>query len=136
MPRTYLYEDCIENKFCINIGKWAREHNILLTTVKLNLKGRRGWPDRVVMWEGGNLTFIEFKRPGEEPRKLQTYIHEILNDMGFKVEVYDDADIALANIQAKIRATAPANEKYELGRTGGWVSAVLKAWEGEDGGSS
>lgn len=136
MPRTYLYEDCIENKFCLTIGKWAREHNILLSTVKLNLRGRRGWPDRLVMWSGGNMVFIEFKRKDEVPRKLQAYIHEAIAEMGFEVKVYDDADIAIADMQAKIRATAPTDEKHVLGGAGGWIQAVLKTWEREDGGSS
>lgn len=136
MPRHNDIETNIENKFCRNISNWAREHGILLSCVKLNLQGRRGFPDRLVLWEGGNLVFIEFKRPGEAPRKLQKYIHEFLNDMGFKVEVYDDADVAFNSIQAKIRATAPANEKYVIGRARTWIQTLLEAGEGKDGGSS
>jgi hypothetical protein len=129
------YEESIEQRFCINLTKWSREHGILVTALKLNLTGRRGWPDRLIMWEGGNLLFIEFKRPGEEPRKLQVFIHGIIRDLGFEVEVYDDAHIALGRVQAKIRATAPPTKEYEIGGERSRVQVILEAWEGQDGGS-
>lgn len=136
MPRRDDYETSIENRFCINIGNWARDRGILVCTLKLNIKGRRGFPDRLVLWEGHNLLFIEFKRPGEEPRKLQKYIHEFLRDMGFEVAVYDDSDIAFRDVQAKIRATAPTAKEHEAGRYGTRLSSLFETGPGEDGGSS
>lgn len=37
---------------------------------KVSWQGRRGAPDRVFM-KDGRLVFIEFKRPGEEPKGQQ-----------------------------------------------------------------
>lgn len=136
MPHHRDLETQIENKFCLNISNWARQHNIVVVPLKLNLQGRRGWPDRLILWEGGNFLFIEFKRPGEAPRKLQLYIHQLLRDIGFEVQVHDDADIALRDVQAKIRATTPADEKYVVGSTGSRLQAFLEARAREDSGSS
>jgi len=136
VPRNNDMEMQIENRFCLNLNKWAREHNIVVVPLKLNLQGRRGWPDRLIMWEGGNFLFIEFKRPGEEPRKLQLYIHQLLRDIGFEVQVHDDADVALRTVQAKVRATTPADEKYVLGSTGSRLQAFLEARAREDSGGS
>jgi len=40
--------------------------------LKLTPEGQKGWPDRLVVYEGGHF-FIELKRKGKEPRKLQWY---------------------------------------------------------------
>lgn len=42
-------------------------------TIKLNLQGNRGWPDRLFISTVGTHVWLEVKRPGEEPRKLQKY---------------------------------------------------------------
>jgi len=65
--------------------------------LKLNLQGRRGWPDRLFLYKG-RILFIEFKAPDEEPRKLQLYIHGILRANGFEVEVVDNEDEGYAAI--------------------------------------
>jgi len=36
------------------------------------------------------LIFIEFKRQGETPRKLQEYVHEKIRAHGFKTYVIDN----------------------------------------------
>lgn len=105
MVNTPHYEDAVERHFCLKIKQWADEVGVPLAVLKMNLKGRRGWPDRVILWAGGNLRFIEFKRPGERPRVLQVYVHKLLRAMGFIVEVYDDGEHAFREVQAQIIAT-------------------------------
>jgi hypothetical protein len=61
---------------------------------KFSPDGTRGLPDRIVLGPGGTIFFIEFKRPGEKPTRLQSYIHGILKDLGFDVYVCDDAEKA------------------------------------------
>jgi hypothetical protein len=60
--------------------------------LKLNLIGRRGWPDRLVLIPGGHCCFVELKRPGARPRKLQERVHQLLRRLGFNVVVLDSED--------------------------------------------
>lgn len=48
-----------------------------------------GLPDRLCIFHGGIAQFVELKTTGEEPRKVQLYIHKKLRQMGFKVFVID-----------------------------------------------
>lgn len=57
--------------------------------LKLNLKGRRGWPDRLFIFRG-KVLFIEFKRLGERLTSLQKFVHGVLQGHGMRVEVVDD----------------------------------------------
>jgi hypothetical protein len=56
--------------------------------LKLNVLGRRGWPDRLFIFKG-KVFFIEFKRAGEKPGKLQEVIHGRLKQHGAMVYVVD-----------------------------------------------
>lgn len=58
-------------------------------SLHLNVLGRIGWPDRIFLYPKGRILFIEFKLPGEKPRKIQVYIISRLIAYGFKVEVVD-----------------------------------------------
>ena len=51
--------------------------------------GFDGMPDRVVLRPHGKLGFVEVKRPGEQPRPLQTARHRLLRKLGFLVFVLD-----------------------------------------------
>ena len=51
--------------------------------------GFDGMPDRVVLLPHGKLGFVEVKRPGEQPRPLQTARHRLLRKLGFLVCVLD-----------------------------------------------
>lgn len=51
-----------------------------------------GMPDRLVMFPGGRIAFVEVKAPGETPRPLQAARHKLLRRMGFKVFVLDSLD--------------------------------------------
>jgi len=130
-----MLEHRIEANFCTALSRWALEHDVLVEILKLNVKGRRGWPDRLILWQGGHSLFIEFKRPDEEPRKLQSYIHGILREMGFKVEVHDDSEHALNSIQTKIRATTSAIKGDGDGSEAGGLPAFSETWTWEDGSS-
>lgn len=62
------------------LGGWA---------LKLVCPGTAGVPDRLVLGPGGQVVFVELKRPGERPRPLQVRRHEQLRVLGFRVEVID-----------------------------------------------
>ena len=58
--------------------------------------GFNGVPDRLLLFMGGKVAFVEVKAPGERPRPLQAHRMEQLRRMGFKVYVLDDlSDIDL-----------------------------------------
>jgi hypothetical protein len=71
-----------------------------LTSLKLNVAGQRGWPDRLVLLPGGRAAFVELKRPGGAARKLQLHVHARLRALGFEVAVCDDAVRAAAFVYA------------------------------------
>lgn len=60
--------------------------------IKLNLWGRRGWPDRAFFPYGGSIILIEFKRVGKDVEALQAYIHGELRKRGYRVFICDSVE--------------------------------------------
>lgn len=52
--------------------------------------GFDGMPDRLALFPGGRMGFVEVKAPGEKPRPLQEARHRQLRRLGFAVYVLDD----------------------------------------------
>lgn len=120
------YESTVEYSFYNKLLKWGVEEGILIEVLKLSVVGRRGWPDRMIMWQGEHVLFVEFKRPGEEPRPLQAYVHQLLRRMGFSIAVFDDTQKALDYAKAKIRATTTTDESPNPPNAGGRGSTISK----------
>lgn len=74
-----------------------------LTTLKLNLQGNRGWPDRIVPLPEGRVIWTELKRVGEEPRPLQVVRHDYLRSLNHRVVVADDANDAVTQVLEYLR---------------------------------
>lgn len=51
--------------------------------------GLNGMPDRLLLFPGGRLAFVEVKAPGKKPRPLQRRRIEQLTALGFRVFVLD-----------------------------------------------
>ena len=75
-----------------------------LARTKLNLQGRRGWPDQCYWIPGGQPVLFEYKADDEEPEALQTHIHKTLREHGYIVEVHTSAEKAIASLKAHIKA--------------------------------
>ena len=58
--------------------------------LKFTSPGFDGMPDRLLLFPGGRMAFVEVKAPGEKPRPLQLSRHGMLRGLGFKVFVLDD----------------------------------------------
>lgn len=43
----------------------------------------KGWPDRVVLWQG-RIAFVELKRPDGSVSRRQRYIRDRLRKLGFE----------------------------------------------------
>jgi hypothetical protein len=57
--------------------------------------GRRSAPDRVFARKDRGTVWIEFKRPGEMPTKLQAEEHAKMRAAGMEVHVCDSIDDAM-----------------------------------------
>ena len=58
------------------------------------MSGMNGFPDRIVLFEGGCIGFLELKRPGKRPEKLQTHWITVLDRMGFTAGWADSVESA------------------------------------------
>lgn len=56
---------------------------------KMNGFSDRHWPDRMLLYKGGRILFLEFKRPGEKANPAQAWFFDELRKLGFPVEVVD-----------------------------------------------
>ena len=54
--------------------------------------GYDGVPDRIVLFPGGRIAFVEVKSPGKTLRPLQVRRKRQLESLGFKVYVLDAAE--------------------------------------------
>lgn len=91
-----------ENDVERRVVDWALDEGFL--PFKLNLQANTGWPDRLWLFAYPFVAFIEFKRPGEEPRPLQEERIKELKDRGYPTGVFSDAEEAIAWLEAKKNA--------------------------------
>ena len=54
--------------------------------------GYDGVPDRIVLFPGGRIAFVEVKAPGKTLRPLQVRRKRQLESLGFRVYVLDDPE--------------------------------------------
>ena len=52
----------------------------------------KGLPDRMILCNGGYVCFAEIKTTGKKPTAIQKFIHERLNNLGFKVFIVDSKE--------------------------------------------
>lgn len=109
-------ESSIERQFCKKLREWGSEHRVHLEVLKFSVPGFAGWPDRLILWQGGGLMFIEFKDVGESPRRLQEYVHDVIRKLGFEVRVYDNWRIALEEVTGKIQSQILSAKRDEANR--------------------
>ena len=70
-----------------------------------------GVPDRLCLFMGGRVVFVETKRPGEKPRPLQERQIEKIRKLGFRVEVIDSEQ----GIEELINSLEEGKNKGEKG---------------------
>jgi hypothetical protein len=126
MRKTEL-EQTIEDK----VTKRALKE-LGVISIKLNLHGNNGWPDRMFLIPGGKPLFIEFKRPDEEPRSLQSYIHKVLAVLGYQIEVHDDVICALQSIARALEAARLHEESYQVSARAGGSRSFPRSRFGEN----
>lgn len=104
--------------------------------VKTVTPGRKGWPDRLVVFgPAGHHLYIEWKQPGEEPDPMQVEIHNELRALGAEVRWYDNHYVALVEVEAFVRAKTGTGTWDEADRPKWWRQIILKAGERKNLGS-
>jgi hypothetical protein len=78
MTRSRPLESTIKSACSKALESWSWEVIHLIQTNK------NGIPDTLCL-RTGRAVFIEFKRPGQQPRPLQEYRHDKLRKQGFEV---------------------------------------------------
>lgn len=76
-----------------------------LKGIKMKLTFDAGWPDRLWPMPGGSVFWIEFKKVGEEPRRVQEEKINWLIAMGHDVEVHDTYAGAMRAIKVRFENT-------------------------------
>jgi len=104
MPRL---EKDIENEIRRRTYLLAESMGIKILFLKLSALGVRGMPDRVLLYRPRGVLFLELKKPGEVPGKMQVWMHGMLRELGFEVEVHDHVSSAMASIEAHLAAATP-----------------------------
>lgn len=51
-----------------------------------------GLPDRMCLFPGHKIVFVELKTTGRKPKRIQVYMHNKLRALGFRVEVIDTVE--------------------------------------------
>jgi hypothetical protein len=86
------------------VMKWAKQHRLKSIRMFFAPGARAGWPDDLFLVEGGRPFFIEFKAPGKKPSPLQISRITLLKELGYDVEVHDDADAATEALTRRVAA--------------------------------
>lgn len=51
-----------------------------------------GLPDRLCLFPGCKIIFVELKSTGRKPKRIQVFMHNKLRALGFRVEVIDTVE--------------------------------------------
>lgn len=95
-PRNKKVELEIELDFVIEANKRG------VKAIKFIDPSTTGAPDRIVLCPRKHTFFIEFKKPGEEPRaKQRLYIKELM-DLGYKVYTIDNLPDAIMALEHEL----------------------------------
>lgn len=81
-----MREKTVEHKFVSEVKKAGG------ICPKWVAPGFDGVPDRIAMFPGGKIAFVEVKAPGEKPRPLQAARHVLLRRLGFRVYILDEIE--------------------------------------------
>lgn len=105
-------------------------HELGVQSIKLNLRGNKGWPDRMFLLPF-QPAFIELKRRGEIPTKLQNHRIQELTNLGYDIIWTSDYDLAFDWL--KELYTARLSERgHKADDWAGVLRSALRSGIGED----
>lgn len=103
-----------------------------ITGSKLIVVGSTGYPDRIFWVPGGKPLLIEFKKIGGLVQPKQNYIHTQLRDLGYHVEVHNNALDAFQSVIKAVEASRLSKKGCEVLVRARSVCALLRSRSGED----
>lgn len=77
--------------------------------IKLSAQHFIGLPDRLCILPNEIIAFVELKTTKQKPRKIQTFVHDKIRSLGFRVEVLDS--IKEVNQFIEEISNSPFNER-------------------------
>lgn len=99
-----MYESAVETYFEKRV-----KDDLSGIALKLEVKGRRGWPDRIALLPVGVTFYVELKAPGGKPSRMQIQRRleiEGLNQPYAMLSSIVEIDIWVAKVQASTAAAA------------------------------
>ncbi|MBB2481085.1 VRR-NUC domain-containing protein [Bacillus sp. APMAM] len=93
-----MRESLIERKFVTEVKKRGG------MAIKFVSPGLDGVPDRLVLFRGGRLAFVELKAPGKIMRPLQLRRAKQLSALGFRVFCIDNKEM-IGGVLDEIQST-------------------------------
>jgi len=80
----------LEKDVVAKVKKWCDDNKVLY--IKFTPFGSKGWPDTVLVFPGGFHLWVELKKKGKRPRKLQDHRMAQLAIQGALSVWFDDAE--------------------------------------------
>lgn len=103
--------DRLEKAIDSKIKKWCDKNGVLW--IKFTPMGSRGWPDRIAVFRGGFHLWVELKRPGKIPTKLQQHRMADLIAKGALTAWFDNAEDCIEYLQDCLDAAIEAAAEQE-----------------------
>ena len=103
-----MKESELERKFCRLVAQAGGK------AYKFVSPGNTGVPDRIVVLPGGRVGFVELKREGGKPGKLQRLRQAELEKLGCYTAVVDSTECAVAAIDEMMRQVPLAHARDAL----------------------
>ena len=75
-----MLESEVEKKLCKRVKKELHGR-----AFKFVSPGQNGVPDRIILLPMGRIYFVETKEPGKKLRKLQKWVRDMIQELGFVV---------------------------------------------------
>ena len=92
----------LEKELEKTIKKWCVKKNIMF--IKFTPMGDKGWPDRIAILPNGKHVWIELKREGRKPSKLQHHRIQKLIDHNVMATWFDSAEEAISFLSEELDA--------------------------------
>lgn len=115
----------IEDYVCL----WAEQRGFLTPKVKF---AEKGWPDRLFISPFGHTIFIEFKRLGGEPDKLQEYRLKELTKRGIPAFCCDSIVSAINILKASLEPASVSGAGDKVASVSSISRTIFRSGSGED----
>ena len=116
----------LEDKEEQDVVDWAEKHGWI--AVKVNILGNVGYPDRIFIGPHGRTVWIEMKKRGQKPRKMQYYRMYTLAEREHTVGWFDNAEEA---INFLVAASLPGEGDQDDVVTS-MRRSISRSWLGKD----